>query len=185
MTQISSVHGTGAANGEPATSERSGRAGSLLTRLAAWIGDRDVPFVVISVGMIVMLVWAGAFKMTAPGAEGIIPLVTHSPLISWHFRVFGPYIGSDIIGLTEETAALLFIVGYFKPQAGIVGGCMTVGMFFTTSSMLITTPGTTIVVHGIHYMNLLGLFLYKDVISFGASFYLITAYGKRAMASKG
>ena len=42
--------------------------------------------------MIVMLLWAGKFKMTAPGAEGIIPLVTNSPLISWQFKVFGPYI---------------------------------------------------------------------------------------------
>jgi hypothetical protein len=39
-------------------------------------------------------------------------------------------------------------------------------------------------VHGVHYMNNLGLFLFKDVISFGASFFLITAYGKRAMASE-
>ena len=162
----------------------SGTAKSRLVQLAAWINERNLPFLLISLGMVVMLVWAGGFKMTAPGAEGITPLVTHSPLISWQFRLFGPYVGSDLIGLTEETAALLFLVGYFKPKAGIVGGCITVVMFFTTSTMLITTPGTTIVVHGIHYMNNLGLFLFKDVIAFGASFYLITAYGKRAMAAE-
>jgi len=134
--------------------------------------------------MIVMLLWAGAFKMTAPGAETITPLVTHSPLISWQFKVFGPYVGADIIGLTEWIAATLFIAGYLRPQAGIVGGFITTLMFFITSSMLITTPGVTIVVHGIHYMNTLGLFLFKDVIAFGASFYLIGSYGKRAIASE-
>jgi uncharacterized membrane protein YkgB len=46
--------------------------------------------------MIVMLLWAGSYKMTAPGAEGIVPLVSNGPLIWWHFKVFGPYIGSDI-----------------------------------------------------------------------------------------
>lgn len=122
--------------------------------------------------------------MTAPGAEGIIPLVSNSPLISWHFKLFGPYIGSDIIGLTEITAALLYIVGYFKPQAGIVAGIITTGMFFTTSSMLISTPGTTIAVHGIRYMNFLGLFLYKDVIALGVSFYLISYFGKKAILSE-
>jgi reactive chlorine resistance protein C len=87
-----------------------------------------------------MLLWAGSYKMTAPGAEGIIPLVSNSPLISWHFKVFGPYIGSDIIGLSEITAAILFIAGYVRPKAGIIGGFITTLMFFTTSTMVITTP---------------------------------------------
>src|SRR6201989_696610 len=88
---------------------------SNLFKLAAWISDRNIPFLVTSIGMIVMLLWAGSYKMTAPGAEGIIPLVSNSPLISWHFRLFGPYIGSDIIGLTEWAGALFYIAGYFKP----------------------------------------------------------------------
>lgn len=130
--------------------------------------------------MLVMLLWAGRFKMTALGAEGIAPLVDHSPLISWHFRLFGPYVGSDIIGLTEITAALLFIVGYFKAQAGIVGGLIATLMFFITSNLLITTPGAIISFHGMRYMSLLGLFLFKDVISFAASLYLIAGFRKRA-----
>ena len=52
------------------------------TALAAWINDHNVAFLVTSIGMIVMLLWAGSFKMTAPGAEGIIPLVSNSPLIT-------------------------------------------------------------------------------------------------------
>jgi hypothetical protein len=55
-------------------------AKSNLTKLAAWIIARDVPFLITSIGMIVMLLWAGAYKMTAPGAEGIVPLVSNSPL---------------------------------------------------------------------------------------------------------
>src|SRR6201998_1568143 len=82
-----------------------------LTGLAGWIYDHNLPFLVTSIGMIVMLLWAGSYKMTAPGAEGIVPLVSNSPLIWWHFKVFGPYIGSDIIGLTEITAAILIIAG--------------------------------------------------------------------------
>ena len=51
-------------------------AKSSLTKLAAWISDRNLPFLVSSIGMIVMLIWAGSYKMTAPGAEGIISLVS-------------------------------------------------------------------------------------------------------------
>jgi uncharacterized membrane protein YkgB len=134
--------------------------------------------------MIVMLLWAGPYKMTAPGAEGIVPLVSNSPLISWHFKLFGPYIGSDIIGLTEITAAILIITGYLRPKAGIIGGLIASVMFFTTSTMIITTPGTTTLVHGIRYMSFLGLFLFKDVISLGVSFYLISYFGKKAILSE-
>jgi reactive chlorine resistance protein C len=169
---------------EPTELTGSASAKSNLTRLAAWISDRNIAFLIISIGMIVMLLWAGSYKMTAPGAEGIIPLVSNSPLIFWHFKLFGPYIGSDIIGSTEIIAAMLMIAGYLRPKAGIIGGLIATVMFFTTSTMLITTPGTTISIHGIRYMNLLGLFLFKDVISLGASFYLVSYFGKKAILSE-
>jgi uncharacterized membrane protein YkgB len=158
----------------------------VLTRLAAWVSDLNIPFLITSIGMIVMLLWAGSYKMTAPGAEGIIPLVSNSPLISWHFKLFGPYVGSDLIGLTEVAAALLLIAGYVRPKAGIVGGLVGSLMFFTTSTMILTTPGAIISVPGIshmRYMSFLGLFLFKDVISLGVSFYLISYFGQQAIRS--
>jgi uncharacterized membrane protein YkgB len=188
---MSRVPSTQASNPEKqdlvSTGDLSKHAKSNLTKLAAWINDRNIPFLVSSIGMIVMLLWAGSFKMTAPGAEGIVPLVSNSPLISWHFKLFGPYIGSDFIGLTEWLAAILIIAGYFRPKAGIVGGIITTVMFFTTSTMVITTPGAIISVPGIHgmrYMSNLGLFLFKDVISLGVSFYLISYFGKKAILSE-
>jgi uncharacterized membrane protein YkgB len=162
-------------------------AKSKLTKVAAWIEDRHLPFLVTSIGMIVMLLWAGSYKMTAPGAEGIVPLVSNSPLISWHFRVFGPYVGSDLIGLTEIVAAALMIAGYLRPKAGIIGALIASVMFFTTSTMVITTPGAIISVQGIpgmRYMSFLGLFLFKDIISLGVSFYLVTYFGKQAILSE-
>ena len=188
MSDIHSVQAISPEKQSPVSSaDLSKEAKSYLTRLAAWIDDRSLPFLIISIGMIVMLLWAGSFKMTRPGAEGLIPLVSNSPLIWWHFRLFGPYIGSDIIGLTEWLAAVLIITGYFRPRAGIFGGLIGVVMFFTTSTMLITTPGAIISVPGIHvmrYMNNLGLFLFKDVISLGACLYLISFFGRRAILSE-
>jgi uncharacterized membrane protein YkgB len=165
----------------------SQKSESNLIKLAAWINDRNIAFLITSIGMIVMLLSAGSYKMTAPGAEGIVPLVSNSPLISWHFKLFGTYIGSDLIGLTEIIAALLLIAGYLKPKAGIVGGLIASVMFFTTSTMVITTPGAIISVPGIHgmrYMSFLGLFLFKDVISLGVSLYLISYFGNKAIASE-
>jgi uncharacterized membrane protein YkgB len=159
-------------------------AKSALTRLAAWVRDRNIPFLITSIGMIVMLLWAGSYKMTTAGAEGIIPLVSNSPLTSWQFKLFGPYVGSDLIGLTEICAAILMMTGYWKPKAGIVGGIIASVMFFTTSSMLITTPGTTVLIHGVRYMSFIGLFLFKDVISLGVAFYLISYFGQKAILAE-
>jgi uncharacterized membrane protein YkgB len=168
-------------------SDFSTEAKSSLTRLAAWVDARHLSFLICSGGMIVMLLWAGSYKMTAPGAEGIVPLVSNSPLIWWHFKLFGPYIGSDIIGLTEIAAAILLIAGYFKPKAGIVGALIATLMFFITSSMVVTTPGAIISVPGIphmKYMSFLGLFLFKDIISLGVSFYLVSYFGRKAIVSE-
>ncbi len=159
-------------------------AKSNLTKVAAWVSDRNIPFLITSIGMIVMLLWAGSYKMTPPGAEGIALLVSNSPLISWHFKLFGPYIGSDIIGLTEITAAVLIIAGYLRPKAGIIGGLIASVMFFTTSTMIVTTPGTITHYHGMGYMSFMGLFLFKDVIALGVSFYLVSYFGKKAILSE-
>jgi hypothetical protein len=51
-------------------------AKSNLTKLAAWIDDRNVPFLITSIGMIVMLLWAGSYKMTAGGTLNYSALIS-------------------------------------------------------------------------------------------------------------
>lgn len=157
---------------------------NVIIKVASRITKHNLPFWVISIGIVVMLLWAGSYKMTGPGADGIVPLVTNNPLISWHFKLFGVYHGSDLIGLTEVIAAMLIITGWFKPQAGIIGAAIAVLMFFVTSTMLITTPGALTNVNGMNYMSFLGLFLYKDVINLGASLYLISKFGNNALIAQ-
>src|ERR1700678_783185 len=123
MTEATSAEASGdGMYGSQANTGNKLQAKSVLTKVAAFVADRNIPFLICSIGMIVMLLWAGKFKMTAPGAEGIIPLVSNSPLTSWQFKHFGPYVLGDIIGATEWTAAILLIIGYFNSKAGIVGG---------------------------------------------------------------
>jgi uncharacterized membrane protein YkgB len=157
---------------------------NVIIKVSSWVTKQNLPFWVISIGLIVMLLWAGSYKMTAPGADGIVPLVNNSPLISWHFKLFGVYHGSDMIGLTEVIAAVLIIIGMFKPQAGVVGGAIAVVMFFVTSTMVITTPDALTNVNGINYMSFLGLFLFKDVINLGASLYLISKFGQKVIVTQ-
>jgi uncharacterized membrane protein YkgB len=57
-------------------------------------------------------------------------------------------------------------------------------MFFITSTMVVTTPGAIISVHGMRYMSFLGLFLFKDVISLGVALYLVSYFGRKAILSE-
>ena len=152
-----------------------------IIRFATLVQEKNIPFIILGAGMVVMLYWAGTFKMTHPGAETITPLVTNSPLLSWHFKIFGPDLGATIIGSTEVTAATLILAGLFNPIFGVIGSCITALMFFLTSSMLLSTPGLLINVKGFFFLDELGLFLFKDIISLGASFYLITNFGMKAI----
>jgi len=169
-------------NTESELTQNSGQ--NLIIKLSAWVTKQNLPFMVIAAGMVVMLLWAGSYKMTVPGADGIVPLVDNSPLISWHFKLFGVYHGADMIGLTEVIAAIMIIIGLFKPEAGVIGGMIAVVMFFVTSTMLITTPGALINVKGMNYMSFLGLFLFKDIINLGASLFLISKFGQKATFAK-
>jgi uncharacterized membrane protein YkgB len=155
-----------------------------LIRLTKWVDDHDVPLVILRLSIIVMLLWAGAFKLTAPGAEGIAPLVTHNPLISWLHKLLGTYGGSDFIGITEITAAILLIAGSFRPAVGMIGSLITIVMFFITSTMVITTPDSIVQVSEMGYMSFLGLFLYKDLVCLGASFYLLSQFRKKLIKAE-
>ncbi len=60
-------------------------------------------------------------------------------------------------------------------------------MFFITSTMVISTPGAIIDIRGIRYMrymSFLGLFLFKDILSLGVSFYLVSYFGRKAILSE-
>ncbi|WP_367186184.1 DUF417 family protein [Mucilaginibacter sp.] len=59
---------------------------NVIIKVSSWVTKQNLPFWIISIGMIVMLLWAGSYKITVPGADGIVSLVDNSPLISCHFN---------------------------------------------------------------------------------------------------
>ena len=109
-------------------------------------------------------------------------MVTNSPLISWLHKLLGTYGSADFIGITEISAALLLIGGYYLPEAGMVGSLIAIIMFFITSTMVITTPDSIINIKGMGYLTLTGLFLFKDLVSLGSSFYLLSYFRQKARA---
>jgi uncharacterized membrane protein YkgB len=116
-------------------------------------------------GLVALLVLWGGFKFTAFEAEGIRPLVEHSPLLSWLYPVLGVRGASDLIGVVELTAALLMALRRWSPRLSAVGSLIAAGTFLVTLSFLVTTPGV------LAPDNPFGGFLMKDVILLGAALF--------------
>ena len=92
-------------------------------------------------GLGVVVGWIGLMKFTTYEAEGIRPFVANSPLMSW---VYGPLSVrgfSAVLGVVEVAIALLIAARPFWPRASALGSALAVGMFLTTLSFLVTTPG--------------------------------------------
>ena len=92
-------------------------------------------------GLVVVVGWIGLMKFTGYEAEGIRPFVANSPLMSW---VYGPLSVrgfSALLGVVEIAVALLIAVRPLLPLVSAVGSALAVGMFLTTLSFLVTTPG--------------------------------------------
>jgi uncharacterized membrane protein YkgB len=122
-------------------------------------------------GLVVVVGWIGLMKFTAYEAEGIRLYVTNSPLMSW---VYGPMSVrgfSAVLGVVEVAVAVLIAARPFSPRACALGSALAVGMFLTTLSFLVTTPGVWAADAGGFpaLSGKPGQFLIKDVALLGIS----------------
>jgi uncharacterized membrane protein YkgB len=92
-------------------------------------------------GLVVVVGWIGLMKFTAYEAEGIRLYVTNSPLMSWVYGFLSVRGFSAVLGVVEVAGALLIAARPFSPRASALGSALAVGMFLTTLSFLVTTPG--------------------------------------------
>ncbi len=92
-------------------------------------------------GVALVLGWIGLFKFTPTEAKAIVPLLEHSPLMSWLIPAFGVQGASNLIGTVEIGTALLLMVGTWSARALLVGSGLGVLTFAATLSFLFTTPG--------------------------------------------
>src|SRR5215475_6876604 len=92
-------------------------------------------------GLVVVVGWIGLMKFTAYEAEGISGFVANSPLMSWVYGFMSHRGFSAVLGVVELTIAILIAARPFMPRASVLGSALAVGMFLTTLSFLVTTPG--------------------------------------------
>src|SRR4029077_601239 len=110
-------------------------------------------------------------KFTGYEAEGIRPFVANSPLMSWVYGLISVRGFSAMLGVVEVAIALLIAARPFSPRACALGSGLAVGMFLTTLSFLVTTPGVwEPSLGGFPALSALpGQFLIKDLALLGTS----------------
>jgi uncharacterized membrane protein YkgB len=128
---------------------------------------------VLRYGLVLILVYFGAFKFTSAEARGIQPLLEHSPLMSWLYSWLSVNGASRLIGVTELTIAGLILSRPWSARLSALGSLAAIGMFLVTLSFLLSTPGLWQWVEGFPAPSEAAAFLLKDVFLLGAA--IVTA----------
>src|SRR5467141_121494 len=152
----------------------------------------------LRLGLVVVLFWIGGLKFADYEAEGIVPLVANSPLMSFFYHYPAPeyreqnpagglnianhewnvrngtYVFSYGLGCVIVGLGLLIALHPLLPQIAAVGSFLVILMALTTLSFLVTTPeawvsGPGNTVHGFPFLALPGLLVVKDFIMLGAA----------------
>jgi uncharacterized membrane protein YkgB len=119
-------------------------------------------------GLVIVIGWIGLLKFTSYEAQGIQPLVAHSPFMSWMYDVFSVTAFSSLLGVVEVGTAVLLAVKPWWPRVSAVGSLVAVGLFIATISFLFTTPGVgESAAGGFPALSMTGQFLIKDVALLG------------------
>ncbi|MBA2324905.1 MAG: DUF417 family protein [Pseudonocardiales bacterium] len=115
------------------------------------------------------LVWIGTLKFEDYEVENIRPLVSSSPLFSPLVKKLGEQRLARLIGVTEIVMGTLIAAKPLAPRASAIGSLGATGMFATTLSFLLTTPGVTQPDHAAPKLSMVGQFLAKDTVFLGAA----------------
>jgi uncharacterized membrane protein YkgB len=120
-------------------------------------------------GLVLTLLLIGVLKFTAGEAQGIQPLVAHSPLMSWLYRIFSVQAVSNLIGGIEIAVALLIALRPISARLSFIGSVGAIITFLLTVSFLFSTPGAFQLSYGFPLLGDAGQFLIKDLVLLGAS----------------
>jgi reactive chlorine resistance protein C len=138
------------------------------------IGDglrvQAVGTLLLRYGLVLVIGWIGLMKFTAYEANGIQPLVAHSPLMSWMYGFLTVRAFSNALGVVEVAIAILIGLRHWSAKASAIGSAGAVLMFLTTLSFLLSTPGWEPSLGGFPSLSALpGQFLLKDLVLLGAA----------------
>lgn len=182
----------------------------LLERIASLDGF-GVHFV--RVAILIIFLWIGGLKFWNYEAEGIVPFVANSPMMSFFYAKDKPeykqnklkegefdakkhqwheenrtYIFSKGLGITIMTFGVLCFLGIFSARIGFIGSGLVILMMFTTLSFLITTPECWVPdlgsgEHGFPLLSGAGRLVLKDICIMAGAVVTLADCAKRILKS--
>jgi uncharacterized membrane protein YkgB len=153
----------------------------------------------LRLGLVVVLCWIGGLKFARYEADGIVPLVANSPVMSFfyhhaapQYRAYmnregelnpayrqwhesnGTYPFARGLGMVIILFGVLIALHPVLPQFAAVGSLLVILMACTTLSFLVTTPEAWVPAlgdsaHGFPYLSIAGRLIIKDAIMLGAA----------------
>jgi uncharacterized membrane protein YkgB len=121
----------------------------------------------------IIFAWFGGMKFTDYEAQGLVPLVENSPLLSWFYALLSVRGFSSFLGVLELSIGLLIALRLVSPLFSAAGGLLSAGLFVTTVSLMFSTPGVIVPELGAPAISVApGQFLLKDVGLLAASFWV-------------
>jgi uncharacterized membrane protein YkgB len=125
---------------------------------------------ILRYGLVLVIAWIGFMKFTAYEAAGIEPLVANSPLMSWVYSIFSVRAFSAALGVVEIAIAAMIALRAVSPKVCAIGSALAIGMFLTTLTFLLSTPGWEASLGGFPALSAIpGQFILKDIVLLGAA----------------
>src|SRR2546429_9884620 len=144
----------------------------ILVKLGILKEDLDYHFVRAS--MVIVFLFFGYQKWFAYEAQGLIPYISHGPLIAWMYPVFGIRGASWFLGVAEWVFGALLFAGFWNKKLGILGALGSCASFIGTVTIIPFMPdGWAASAGGFPAMAGNVPFLMKDVVLFAVSVYLL------------
>lgn len=144
----------------------------------------DLDYHLIRASMVIVFLFFGYQKWFDYEAQTLIPYISHGPLISWMYPIFGVKGASWFLGVSEWFFGALLFAGFWNTKLGILGALGAMASFVSTVTIIPFMPdGWAASAGGFPAMTGNVPFLMKDIVLLAVSFYLLKEDIVRAAAA--
>ena len=158
----------------------------VLSRILIRLGilKNDLDYHLIRASMVIIFLFFGYSKWFSYEAQGLIPLISHGPLIFWLYPVFGIRGAGRFLGSSEWLFCVLLFSGFWNKKLGVLGAIGACFAFISTITIIPFLPDAWAKsAGGFPAMTDMVAFLMKDIGLLAMSVYLLRQDLIRALRS--
>jgi uncharacterized membrane protein YkgB len=135
---------------------------------------RDLDYHLLRAAMVIIFAWFGYDKWFEAEIRGLLPIITHGPLIFWTIPVLGIHGTALLLGTSEWTFGTLLFLGFWNKKAGMIGALGSTFTFIATVTVFPFVPDAWDAgAGGFPAMTMNTAFLLKDLVLLAVSLYLL------------